>query len=44
MRRHDETWQFGFSDKDNKSELEREIIMTKHLDKFIWFVMHALQY
>jgi len=31
MRRHDETWQFAFPDKDNKIEIEREGIEVKLL-------------
>jgi hypothetical protein len=31
MRRHGETWQFAFSDKDNKCEIEREGIVAKFL-------------
>jgi len=31
IRRHDETWQFGFSNKDEGSEIEREGIVAKIL-------------
>ena len=31
MRRHDETWQFAFSDKGNKSEIGSESIVAKLL-------------
>ena len=31
MRRHGETWQFAFYDKDNKCEIEREGIVAKFL-------------
>jgi len=44
MRRHDDTWQFGFSDKDNKSEIERETNEAKLSNQFLWVLLHVLQH
>jgi hypothetical protein len=44
MGRHGETLQFAFSDKDNKSEIEREDIMVNLHDHCLQVGLHALQH
>jgi len=42
MLRQDETWQFAFPDRGNKSEVERKIFEAKiiTINFFGWYCMH----
>jgi hypothetical protein len=44
MRRHDETWQFAFPDKDNKIEIEKKALRRKFYGQLLSDILRALQH